>query len=187
MAAQTTGTPSCRATIAAPGCTVPGTPLRWRVPSTKTASARPPHRLPVGLAAPHREGAEGADEGAEAAHLVRLHLRQEVQVAGGGVADAGDVDPVEVVERDDETAAARNPLGPVGTQPGGEHGRDPEHGTPDGPDDVLRPHPRPSPARGCARRAAPLTPSRARGRAPRSGRRRPPPGAPWCRSASRRA
>ena len=41
IAAQTTGTSSCSATIAAPGCTCPGTPLRCRVPSTKTPSALP--------------------------------------------------------------------------------------------------------------------------------------------------
>ena len=29
------------ATIAAPGCTVPGTPERWRVPSTKSPRALP--------------------------------------------------------------------------------------------------------------------------------------------------
>ena len=37
----TTGTFSWIATIAAPGCAVPGTPLRCRVPSTKSPTARP--------------------------------------------------------------------------------------------------------------------------------------------------
>ena len=41
IAAAWTGTPSCSATIAAPGCAWPGTPLSCRVPSTKRPSACP--------------------------------------------------------------------------------------------------------------------------------------------------
>ena len=38
IAAGTTGTPSEMAIIAAPGMALPGTPLFWRVPSTKSPS-----------------------------------------------------------------------------------------------------------------------------------------------------
>ena len=41
IATGITGTSSCSATIAAPGWSSPGTPLRWRVPSAKRPSAPP--------------------------------------------------------------------------------------------------------------------------------------------------
>ena len=41
IATGTIGASSWIATIAAPGCTVPGTPDRWRVPSTNSPSALP--------------------------------------------------------------------------------------------------------------------------------------------------
>ena len=74
-----------------PAATWPGTPERWRVPSTKSPSACPSatiaphraHRLAVGLAAAHREAAEGADERAEPGHAVRLDLRHVVDGRAG--------------------------------------------------------------------------------------------------------
>jgi hypothetical protein len=41
---------------------------------------------------------------------VRLDLGEEVEVALADEADAGDVDPVEVVEREDEASAAWDPV-----------------------------------------------------------------------------
>src|SRR5579859_6260279 len=74
------------------------------------------HGLAVGLAAPHRQRAERADQLAETRNAVRLDLGEEVEVALADEADARDVDPVEVVERHHEAAARWDPVRPVGVE-----------------------------------------------------------------------
>ena len=89
IAAASTGTSSWSATIAAPGCAVAGNaaalprpldeePERVRPRARPRASGG---RLAVGLAAPHRERAEGADQLAEPGDAVRLDLGDVVDRA----------------------------------------------------------------------------------------------------------
>ena len=73
----------------------------------------------------------------EPRHHVGLDLGQVVEVALADPADAGDVDPAEVVEREDDAAAAGNPIGAVRAQPRRDRRRAAEHRPADGPGDVI--------------------------------------------------
>ncbi len=126
IATGTTGTSSCRATIAAPACTGPGTPERCRVPSTKRPSAWPsrddlthrPHRLTVGLAAPDGEAAERADQRAEPRRAVRLDLRHVVDRCAGSRRRAPPGRASEKwLRRDDDAALERDTLLAVDLEP----------------------------------------------------------------------
>src|SRR6266568_5905854 len=71
---------------------------------------------------------------------MRLDLGEEVDVALTDPPDAGDVDPVEVVDCDHDAAAARNPLGAVGPEARRDRRGEAEHWPAEGPDEVFRFH-----------------------------------------------
>src|SRR3954468_9048255 len=66
-----------------------------------------------------------------------LVLGEEVEVPLTRPADAGDVDPAEMVEREHDAAAARDPVGAVRAEPGCERTRSPENRPAEEPGDVL--------------------------------------------------
>src|SRR4029079_10014736 len=83
---------------------------------------------------------EAADQLPEPRHAVRLDLGEVVDVALTGPADAGDVDPAEVVEREDDAAALRDPVGAVRAEAGRNRGRPAKDRPADEPSDVLGLH-----------------------------------------------
>ena len=112
IAAGISGTASLIATMAAPGCTGPGTPLALprslrehaeRVPVAHDL-AHHPHGVAVGLASADRERPERPHQLAEPRHAVRLDLRHEVERARARRAERRGIDPAEVVRRDDQAA-----------------------------------------------------------------------------------
>ena len=114
----TTGTLSWSATIAAPGFTSPGTPLRCRVPSTKRPSACP-RRPPRASAAPPRGRTRRAaprtcrTRGSAVPRPgmpVQLDLRHVVDGARAGGAERGRVEPGKWLQREHDAALARDAL-----------------------------------------------------------------------------
>ena len=75
-----------------------------------------PDRLAIGLTAPHCDRAVRGDELPEGGEADRLELRDEVEVAGRERPDERDVDPVQVVDGENDASVARHALGPVQTR-----------------------------------------------------------------------
>src|SRR4051794_4114738 len=94
------------------------------------------HCVTVGLAAANRERAERADELAEARDAVRLDLRDVVRVPRVRIRKERDVDPRQVVERNNEPALARDVLLPVHLQPRRGGGERAERVPPERPEPV---------------------------------------------------
>src|SRR5439155_24264285 len=86
-------------------------------PDDVTVVRRPahqPHGLAVRLAAADGDRPVPADEAPERRRTNRLDLRDEVDAARREHADERDVDPVQVVDREDETAGRRDAVSPEG-------------------------------------------------------------------------
>jgi len=106
--------------------------------------AHVPHRLPIRLAAADRERAELTDELPEPRDAMHLGLRDVEGVARVRDREERDVDPREVVERDDDAAFPWDPLLAVGAQPRRARGERAERVPADEPRDVLPLHDRTS-------------------------------------------
>src|SRR5690349_1379335 len=102
--------------------------------------AHPPHRLTIRLAAADRERVELADELAEPGDPVRLRLRDEGGIARVRDREERDVDPGKVVERDDETALARDAIPTVDPNARHDPGEVPERRAAEDPRDVFVRH-----------------------------------------------
>src|SRR5262249_46013759 len=99
--------------------------------------AHPPHRVAIGLAATHRDRPERADELAEPGHTVSLDLGEKVEGTRRRPGHDRDVDPREVVEREDSATLRGYALGAVRVQPGRKGSRTAEHQPPGGPEHVV--------------------------------------------------
>ena len=105
------------ATIAAPGCALPGPPELQPRPLDEQADdtaaacrlAHQPHGVAVGLAATDGDRAVPADEPAEPRKAQHLGLRDEADVARRQDAEERDVDPVHVVRGIDDATASPAP------------------------------------------------------------------------------